>query len=107
VADERQTFVRPDGRSYRPRKPGLRVRAWSNDGHSAEGDQGVIVFGTLDPVEAAPRAAQMCGYWFGAPGELVVPLVGWWRDGYSYAGRQWIEDEKRGAAGVMFTWEET
>lgn len=93
-------FRRPDGRVYRPRKPGLRAHAWENFGEAC----GVIVFGTLDPDAADDFARQSAAYWYGEGGLLYDPVPGWWRDGFGSHGRMWIADEKRGAPGVMFTW---
>lgn len=99
-------FVRPDGRIYRPRRQGLWVRAWENH---EEFIGGCIVFGTLDPIgEASARAHEACASWYGDADSfhIAYPAPGWWRDGFSYSGRTWIEDAKRGAPGVMFTWAE-
>lgn len=92
-------IVRPDGRVYRPRKPGMRAHAWQS-----EDDQGVVVFGTLDAVAAAGFALESAVYWYGGGGEVGEPRTGWWRDGFLWGERRWIDDEKRGAPGVMFTW---
>jgi hypothetical protein len=99
-------FTRPDGRVYRPRRPGLWVRAWENPD---EFNSGCIVFGTLDPQgQAAARAHEACAHWFGDAGSfrIAYPVPGWWRDGYGLHGRTWIDDPVRGAPGVMFTWAE-
>lgn len=100
------TMVRPDGRTYRPRKPGLRARAWENRDNVGEESAGVIVFGTLDPDEARSLAQDSCAAWYGDADSfhLAEATPGWWRDSFAYAGRTWIEDEQRGAPGVMFTW---
>ena len=75
-----------------------------HDGHNER--QGVLVLGTLNPEEARPLAAESAAFWFGKDGcELTRPVSGWWRDGFTYAGRSWVEDEERGAPGVMFTWD--
>lgn len=94
-------LTRPDGRIYRPRK-GLRAHAWEN-----ANEDGAIVFGTLDPDEALPLAQQACDHWYGDPGYIACrPRPGWYRDGFEHGRRTWIEDERRGAPGVMFTYDE-
>lgn len=99
-------FVRPNGKPYRPRTDKLRARAWENLG-GFDGDScGVIVFGTLDPDEARAFAADSVAYWYGA-GAVEQPESGWWRDAFQRGERTWIEDDQRGAPGVMFTWEPT
>lgn len=99
-------FIRPNGKTYRPRKPGLRARAWENDGY--DGRAGVIVFGTLTPDAARRFAGEAAAYWFGDADtfEVCDPSPGWWRDGFTVAGRTWVEHAGRGAPGVMFTWSE-
>ncbi len=101
-------MTRPDGRTYRPRKPGLRARGWENPDPTGDESAGVVVFGTLDPDEARTLAQESCEAWYGDPDlyQLTEPKASWWRDGFTYAGRAWIEDEQRGAPGVMFTWGE-
>ncbi|MFD6770615.1 hypothetical protein ACFWC6_30830 [Micromonospora chalcea] len=89
-------ITRPNGKPYRPRKPGLRAHAYEN-----EDDCGVIVFGTLDPEQARPFAAEMCNHWYGMP-MAVNPAPGWYRNGFRDGERAWIPDEQRGAPGVMF-----
>jgi hypothetical protein len=96
-------IVRPDGRTYRPRKPGLRAHAWEND----DGTNGCIVLGTLDPNGLTrDRARDACAMWFGDPDSFDVTNAtpGWWRDGYGWNGREWVTDERRGAPGVRYEW---
>lgn len=92
------TITRPDGRTYRPRRRELRVKAWESDD-----EQGVIVLGTLDADAARPSAQDWCDYWFGE-GAAAHPDPDWWRDGYQRSERTWVRDERRGTPGVMFTW---
>lgn len=99
-------FVRPNGRPYRSRKPGLRAHAWDNEGVYDDEGCGVIVFGTLDPDEARPLAESSAVHWFGA-GTVDQPTPGWWRDGFKLGERSWRRDDEKGAPGVMFTWEPT
>lgn len=101
---DRPAFLRPDGRTYRPRKPGLRAHGWENQ-NGADGRHGVIVFGTLDPDKATPLAAEAIMYWHDGECVPATPEPGWYRDGYHWGERTWITDEKRGAPGVMFTCE--
>lgn len=99
-------FTRPDGRTYRPQKPGLRVRAWGNDDMS----RGVIVFGTLSPEAAQPLAQETCEWLYGEQGfgfRVTHPRPGWYRDSFQHGERTWVTDDRRGAPGVMFTYEET
>lgn len=103
-----ETFTRPNGKAYRPRKPGLRAQAWENHGHHDDERQGVIVFGTLDPERARTLAQECCASWYGDTDlyELIEITPGWYRDTFSYVGRTFVQDEERGSAGVMFTWGE-
>jgi hypothetical protein len=94
-------LVRPDGRTYRPRRPGLRARAWEN---SYPDEAGVIVFGTLDPDEARWSAIEACTIWYGE-GELKTPQPGWWRSAIRRGDPLFVIDEKRGAPGVSFIWD--
>ena len=94
-------ITRPDGRIYRPRKPGLRAHAWEGDD-----EQGVIVFGTLDPTEAEAFALESSAYWYGTGGAVVDPEPDWFRDCFRWGERRWERDEVRGAPGVKFTWED-
>lgn len=96
--------TRPNGRPYRPRKSGLRARAWENDGH--DDACGVIVFGTLDPEKARPLALDSAAHWYGK-GVVTDPGPGWYRDAFERGERTWVIDEESGAPGVMFTWEES
>lgn len=95
-------ITRPDGRPYRPRKPGLRARAWENDD-----EQGVIVFGTLDSAAASQFALESAAYWYGGGGSVVDPEPDWFRDCFRGGERRWERDEHRGAPGVRFTWIDT
>lgn len=91
-------IIRPNGKTYRPRKPGMRAYPLEDDyGY----DFGVMVLGTLDPDRAQPFASEMCAYWFDMPA-AVDPVPGWYRDGFQNGQRSWIRDEERGAPGVMF-----
>lgn len=92
-------ITRPDGRPYRPRKPGLRAHAWETGD-----DQGVIVFGTLAPAEAEAFALAVSAYWYGSGGAVVDPHPGWFRDRFRWGERRWERDEVTGSPGVMFTW---
>lgn len=98
------TLTRPNGKPYRPRKPGLRTRPWGNDDTDRHG---VVVLGTLDPEEAHPQAAEWIMYWHDTECRPAHPEPGWYRDGYDHTGPAWIIDEKRGAPGVMFTCEDS
>jgi hypothetical protein len=97
-------FVRPNGKPYRPRTGNLRARAWENHGGHDDDSCGVIVFGTLNAEEAQAFALESGAHWFGA-GIVTEPVSGWWRDAIERGDRRWVEDDVRGAPGVMFTWE--
>ncbi len=99
-------FVRPNGKPYRPRTDKLRAHAWENHGNHDQEAAGVIVFGTLNAEEAQTFARESAVYWHGA-GTVGEPISGWWRDSVERGERTWIEDDERGAPGVMFTWEPT
>lgn len=94
---------RPDGRWYRPRK--VVAQAWEDDDRDIDPRRGAVVLGTHDVQEATSLAQYACGVWYGSA-VVESPVVGWFRRGY-VAGRQgdpcWIQDPKRGRAGVMFT----
>jgi hypothetical protein len=92
-------LTRPNGRTYRPRKPGLRAHAWENPDEC-----GVIIFGTLDPEQAKTFADQSCAYWYGS-GAATNPEPGWFRDVFRRGERRFEVDEQRGAPGVYFTWD--
>ncbi|MFJ1539196.1 hypothetical protein ACIODS_11705 [Micromonospora chalcea] len=94
-------LTRPNGKTYRPRKPGLRAHSWRNDDDTC----GVIVFGTLDPERAHAFAVEMCRYWHGLP-EAVDPKPWWYRQTFISGELTWTEDAERGAPGVMFTAED-
>ncbi len=99
-------FVRPNGKPYRPRTDKLRARAWENHG-DLDGDScGVVVLGTLNAEEAQKFALESAVYWYGF-GVVSEPVSGWWRDAIERGERRWVEDDVRGAPGVMFTWEPT
>ena len=87
-------IVRPNGRTYRPRK--IIAYAWA--GYD---DYGVIVFGTHDVERAEPLALDACRSWFGASG-VTAPRNVWFRDGRVNGERCWFPDEERGRPGVMF-----
>lgn len=96
-----ETFTRPNGKTYRPRSPKLVAHAWE-DTHYVDLEQGVIIFGTLDPDKAQAFASEMCNYWFHT---RVVddPQPGWYRNTFRDGRLTWIEDSDRGRPGVMFT----
>lgn len=89
-------IVRPNGKTYRARKPGLAAHAWEND---YEG--GVIVFGTLDPDTARPLAEDACHRWFGA-NAVTDASPGWFRNGFHCGDRRWFIDTEKGRPGVSF-----
>ena len=94
-------LVRPNGRIYRPRK--VVGYAWENpDDLSSDFISGVIVLGTHDVERARTLACSLGRYWFGLD-HAIRPHVGWFRDGFEYGVRCWVDDPVTGRAGVMFT----
>lgn len=92
-------LVRPNGKTYRPRKAQFVAHAWSNGDVD---DEGVVIFGTLDPEAAQGFADEMCGYWYGR--ECASdPRPGWWRNRLDNGEPTWLADEERWRPGVMFT----
>lgn len=95
-----ETFVRPNGKPYRPRSDKLRAHSWENQ-WGVE-DRGCVITGTLDPTRAEAFAVESCAYWHDATG-VADPQPGWWRLAMRDGESQWANDPERGAAGVMFT----
>jgi hypothetical protein len=94
-----ETFVRPNGKPYRPRA-GIRVEMWQNDGYH-DFDHGVIVLRTFN-VDRARREAYVNGDGM-YPSE---PRKGWYRLTFDQAhgdGLAWTYDEVRGVPAVSFT----
>ncbi|WP_157931652.1 hypothetical protein [Mycobacteroides abscessus] len=91
------TFVRPNGKEYRPRTNGLVAQAWSGFD-----EDGVIIFGTLNPTVAQEFADRMCRYWYGCE-RAVCPEPGWFRKGFHHGDPAWVVDETRGRPAVNFT----
>ncbi|AVJ50264.1 hypothetical protein I5J36_gp48 [Mycobacterium phage Mendokysei] len=94
------TFTRPNGKTYRPRKPGLQAHIWSNEG-SGINECGVIVLGTLDVEAARPLALDASKRYLDAD-RLDSPVPGWFRKGFHYGDRQWFFDGDKGRPGVSF-----
>ncbi len=101
MATETPTFTRPNGRTYRPREPGLRAKAWENE---YPDEAGVIVFGTLDPDQARDHATEACRHWYGDGGR-ATPRPGWYRSAIQRGEPLFVLDETRGAPGVSFIWQ--
>lgn len=91
---------RPDGRTYRPRK--VVGERWENDAWMDE-RCGVVILGTHDVERATEFATELLRYWYDPDYVPVKPEVGWWRLGIDHGDLRWVEDERRGRAGVMFT----
>lgn len=89
--------TRPNGRLYRPRKI---------DGHAVADDDdfvtAVLILGTHDIERAWPLADLCVRRWVDNCCTAVDPYLGWWRNGYLWGERTWLEDETRGRAGVRF-----
>lgn len=91
------TLVRPNGKTYRLRSNDLVAQAWSDPD-----EEGVIIFGTLNPAVAQEFADRMCQYWCGSD-RAAHPEPGWFRKGFHDGGPAWVIDETRGRPGVYFT----
>ena len=85
---------RPNGKPYRARKVVAYV--------VGDDPEGVLVLGTHDVDRAQVLADQMAAYVAGADFVAASPETGWWRDGMEMGERQWVTDEVRGRAGVLF-----
>ena len=91
--------TRPNGKVYRPRK--VSAHHWSNQEVGYSDDRGVVILGTQDFEACREFATRMAQYW--DLGTVVDnPRVGWFRDGYQYGNRWWVDDTERGAAGVIW-----
>jgi hypothetical protein len=88
---------RPDGRTYHPRK--LTAHALSGEDDFLSG---VVVFGTHDPGQALPLAAEYVTWQLGKGYAPAGPRAVWWRDGFESGRRCWLDDDKAGRAGVWF-----
>lgn len=89
-------ITRPDGRLYRPRK--LVACQVDEDGDFAA----VLVLGTHDTALAWPLADQFAAREAGSGYRAYDPMPGWWREALRGGERCWVDDEKRGRAGVLF-----
>jgi hypothetical protein len=93
-----EPIMRPNGKTYRPRK--LSANAVTDcDG---DGLEGVVVFGTHDPARALDLADQYVAWQIDSGYAAATPVAVWWRDGFAYGQRRWIDDPERGRAGVWF-----
>lgn len=89
-----EVITRPNGKPYHPRKVTGQI--------IGEEDEGVLILGTHDLERAQALADQMAAYEAGPGATAVRPWRGWFRDGFSSGRREWITDEVRGRAGVVF-----
>lgn len=96
----RETFIRPNGKPYRPRKGGMTAHSWQNDWGTE--DRGCVITGTLDPERSRTFARRMVDFWHSAD-DVDMPQVGWWRLAMRDGDRQWVNDPERGRPGVMWT----
>ncbi|AHY26965.1 hypothetical protein SEA_NAIRB_49 [Mycobacterium phage Nairb] len=94
-------FTRPNGKPYRPRKPGLQAHIWSNEAAGLN-ECGVVVLGTHDIEAARPLALDASRRYLDADG-IEAPVRGWFRQGFHYGERRWFFDGDKGRPGVSFT----
>lgn len=92
-----EPVTRPDGRLYRPRN--LTANAVVDDDEILTA---VVVLGTHDVARAQKLADGYAAWQLGRGHVAVDPVPGWWRDGWSYGHRVWLDDPVRGRAGVWF-----
>lgn len=90
---------RPDGRTYRPRKLAAHAVTDPDDGDTLIG---VVVLGTHDPAKAQALADGYARWQLGSRHVAVSPVAVWWRDGFAYGRRGWIDDPVTGRAGVWY-----
>jgi hypothetical protein len=92
-----EPIERPDGRLYQPRKLAAHAVSGEDDFLS-----GVVVFGTHDPANALPLAAEYVTRQLGKGYAPAGPRAVWWRDGFESGHRCWLDDDRAGRAGVWF-----
>lgn len=97
-----ETFTRPNGKTYRPRKLGLIAEAWEDQDYNGGGASGVIVLGTLDPDAARPIALDAIRRFFDVF-DAAAGEPGWFRNGFHSGERRWFIDCEKGRPGVSFT----
>jgi hypothetical protein len=101
--EEPETFVRPNGKTYRPRTSGLTVRVWDNE-HLDYTDQcyGVIVFGTHNRSRADALAIEAVRREWGGTFEIDNGTPTWMRLTPRAGEFVWVQDEVRGRPCVAF-----
>ena len=98
VSGQPEAVTRPDGSVYKPRK--VTANAVVDDDELLTA---VVVLGTHD-VGLAQKLADDYACWQLGNGHVAVgPVTGWWRDGWSYGRRVWLDDDVHGRAGVWFS----
>lgn len=100
MARDLPAIKRPNGKDYQPRK--IIAHSWEND-TVHDSSAGVVVLGTHDVERARVLADSCVKSWFGSELSAVEPEPGWYRLGYERGEPMWMEDERRGRAGVWFT----
>lgn len=91
------TVTRPDGRIYKSRKVIAHIV-----GDEDEIPSMVLVLGTHDIVRAQPLADHVARM-YTEPGCVAAkPETGWWRESIRDGRPWWVDDDRRGRAGVMF-----
>jgi hypothetical protein len=98
------TLTRPNGKTYRARKPGLFVQPWEDEDDSFPDTAGVIIFGTLDPNDSdAIRLAQAAIKRYFDCNYMTDGYPSWFRNSFRSGQPVWIADAERGRPGVCFT----
>lgn len=92
-----EPVTRPNGKLYRPRKVTGHAVANEDDEVTA-----IIVLGTHDITRAQALANQCAAAWVDGGYVAVDPITGWFRNGYEYGCRAWVDDPGHGRAGVWF-----
>lgn len=90
---------RPNGKLYKPRI-GVTVHEIDSDGDGFA--TGVLVLGTHDQERAQTLADHVAQRVAGAGFVAAGPEAGWYRDSIARGERQWVTDEVRGRAGILF-----
>lgn len=95
-------IMRPNGKTYQPRK--ITVEIWDNDSDSlhAGDDYGVVVLGTHDIAVAQVLADDEIARRWDSDLSGVEACAGWFRDSFRHGARTWVNDPERGRAGVWF-----
>lgn len=98
MSDTLAGIERPNGKRYRPRKLSAYAVTDYDDNLA-----GVVVFGTHEITDRVRKLAEDYVAWQMDSGFVPVdPSPVWWRDGFEWGQRRWLDDPVRGRAGVWF-----